>query len=148
MLQIIYASAATRPLSSEELQGILTTARRHNTTQGVTGLLVYHDGSFLQVLEGPANAVLPLVARIEGDPRHTRFRLLASREIETREFGQWSMGFAEAPPEVAGLDGFAAYGSDLDAMVPDGARARRVLQQFRDGAWRQSAAAPVVVTRR
>lgn len=148
MLQIIYASAATRKISSEELRDILIKARANNEALGVSGMLVYDDGSFIQVLEGPSEAVSALVERIKGDPRHTQFRLLSRRDIEAREFGEWSMGFADTSTETAGLDGFAVHGPELKLMISDGTRARQVFEQFYDGAWRQSAAYQEVVRRR
>ena len=70
MLQVIYASAATRLLNKDELRSLLTVARRNNTELGVSGMLLHDAGSFLQVLEGPPEAVTMLMARIESDPRH------------------------------------------------------------------------------
>lgn len=148
MLQIIYASAATRKMASEDLRDILAKARAFNAARGITGILVYDDGSFLQVLEGPSEAVASLVERIERDPRHTRFRLLSKRETEVREFGEWTMGFADVSVEAAGHEGFTGYGPDLQNLVMAGARARGILEQFCSGGWRQSDGLQEVIRRR
>lgn len=148
MLQVIYASAAKRAMSAAGLRDILVTARARNAAIGVTGMLVYDDGSFLQVLEGPDDAVTALVERIKADPRHDRFRLLSMKEIQAREFGEWSMGFADTSEEAAGLDGFVGYDASLPARVLEGALAKRVLRQFVDGAWHAGQAARAVITRR
>lgn len=148
MLQIIYASAATRTMSAADLRDILKTARARNAAVGVTGVLVYDDGSFLQVLEGPEMAVTALVERIKADPRHDHFRLLSRKDIQAREFGEWSMAFADAAEEAAGMDGFVDYDGSLPAQAREGALAMRVLRQFMEGAWHASQAARVVITRR
>ena len=148
MLQVIYASAAKRVMSAAGLRNILTTAGARNAAIGVTGMLVHDDGSFLQVLEGPDEAVTALVERIKADPRHDHFRLLSKKEIQAREFGEWSMGFADTADAAAGMDGFVDYDASLPARVLEGAVAKRVLRQFMDGAWRAKQAAQAVITRR
>ena len=57
MLRIFYISAATRFATARELDGILAVSRERNTADKITGLLLYHDGSFAQILEGPDEAV-------------------------------------------------------------------------------------------
>ncbi|MHB1206888.1 MAG: BLUF domain-containing protein, partial [Rhodospirillaceae bacterium] len=76
MLQLIYASAAVKPFTPEALKVLLAKARAKNSAAGITGMLLYHAGSFLQALEGPNDAVASLFKVIEKDPRHTTVRLL------------------------------------------------------------------------
>ena len=70
MYQLVYVSTATEPFSSEELTRLLETSRKNNTADGVTGMLLYHDGNFFQVLEGDRDAVIGVFRRVERDPRH------------------------------------------------------------------------------
>lgn len=138
MIQIIYASAATVPFSVADLKQLLTIARANNKSLGVSGMLVYHKGSFLQVLEGSDDAVLHLYAKIEEDKRHDNIQLLLRSTIEERSFGEWQMGFYDASGSMhdddAGFVDFFRKRSVFDDSDAD--RARAVLMQFREGAWR------------
>ncbi len=91
--QLIYASQAVHPMNEDELADLLIAARRHNAHAGLSGMLLYANGSFLQILEGEREALDSLYARIVGDSRHTRLRLLSRAPIDHRKFTQWSMGF-------------------------------------------------------
>lgn len=70
MLSITYFSTATTPLDADELSELLERTRSRNASVGLTGLLLYADGSFVQTLEGPDAVVEETFARISGDPRH------------------------------------------------------------------------------
>src|SRR5688572_26289250 len=93
LYQLIYVSAAARSLSDPEVAQLLRSSRRRNLARGLTGMLLFHEGSFIQVLEGPKQEVLRLYARIERDPRHLNPRVLQRGEIDQRSFHTWSMGF-------------------------------------------------------
>lgn len=96
MLQrLIYASHLARGADEPELapmlQHVLTASLRNNINHRVTGLLVAHDGWFLQVLEGPPEGVKAIYERIVQDDRHTNPVLLDRGPIEARAFGKWIM---------------------------------------------------------
>lgn len=103
MLQIMYISSAAN-IPPIDVAQILTVSRRNNERDAVTGFL-YADGRrFLQVLEGPEDAVESAFTRISGDVRHRAVVTLSRRAIEAREFGDWAM--AHRMP-----------GSDSDALL-------------------------------
>lgn len=85
-------SRATNPMGDDELLDILRVSRRNNARRGLTGLLLYRDQCFLQVLEGPEREIESSIKTIEADPRHYSFRTLC-REVGERQFGTWQMGF-------------------------------------------------------
>lgn len=93
MHELIYRSRATGPFDRAEIGRILATARRVNAENDVTGLLLYSDESFLQVLEGGEAAVRATFARIRVDPRHRDVTLLADGPAERRQHPDWTMGF-------------------------------------------------------
>jgi hypothetical protein len=134
MISIVYVSAARHAFSPAELEALLEKSRANNRRDGVSGVLVYRDGDFLQVLEGPEDAVRRTYARIARDPRHGGVIVLDESEITQRNFGDWSMGFrrvgvAERP------DGFVDFfdrRADLAAVVNPGAEVFRYLQSFRE----------------
>jgi hypothetical protein len=88
----MYASRAVPALDQEELVTILRQSKANNPSTGVTGVLCYSGGIFLQVLEGGRSAVNKLYNRIGADPRHTDVELLLYEEIGERRFASWSMG--------------------------------------------------------
>lgn len=91
LLQVVYTSAATHPFTDEELEVILKNSRERNAEAALTGILLYHDGNILQVLEGPSGKVKETMQRILDDNRHGGVLILLRKEIEAREFGDWSM---------------------------------------------------------
>ncbi|SHJ85749.1 Sensors of blue-light using FAD [Hymenobacter daecheongensis DSM 21074] len=92
--KIIYRSAAVRPFSPEQLRELLHAARRYNHAARISGLLLYAEGHFLQVLEGEPAAVQALYQRILADPRHTHVTTTFDGPVPQRAFPDWSMGFA------------------------------------------------------
>jgi len=140
LIQLIYASAATKLFTPAELRELLRLARIKNQRLDITGMLLYHQGSFLQVLEGPVSAVNLLLTTIEQDRRHDKVMLLLRREIEARNFADWKMGFVDVAAQSQSLPGFRDYfksnSSFLD-LLGDPKAVERVLEGFHDGRWRQ-----------
>ena len=92
LVRLMYASRAVPALDQEELVTILRQSKANNPGTGVTGVLCFSGGIFLQVLEGGRSAVNQLYNRIGSDPRHTDVELLLYEEIGERRFASWSMG--------------------------------------------------------
>ncbi|MBK9447358.1 MAG: BLUF domain-containing protein [Betaproteobacteria bacterium] len=91
VLTIVYVSAATHPMSEEGLAALLKQARENNASHGVTGVLLYHDGNFMQLLQGPADDVRNIYAAIESDPRHHMVTPIVDETGLPREFADWAM---------------------------------------------------------
>lgn len=96
--QLIYMSDLVGRRESE-LASILESANRHNQRNGITGMLLYSEGNFLQVLEGEPDAVDATYQRICLDPRHRNIMLLQEEPVNQRDFAQWSMGYKRLSPE-------------------------------------------------
>lgn len=94
MKRIVYLSEATRPFGDRELTELLNKARSKNHAAGLSGLLVFHDNLFFQILEGPAHAVDLCFERIRMDQRHCNLRVLEAGAVRSRAFPQWRMGFS------------------------------------------------------
>lgn len=92
LVRLMYASRAVPALDQEELHAILRKSKADNPAEGITGVLCFSGGIFLQVLEGGRTAVNRLYNRIVTDPRHTDVELLLYQEIGERRFAGWSMG--------------------------------------------------------
>ncbi len=108
MHQLVYVSSAGADLSEEDLQDLLCRCRETNKILGVTGMLVFLDGCFLQVLEGRSERVHELYAKIEADPRHFGAKVLIESEIAKPAFPAWSMGFRKARRGDLYMAGFCA----------------------------------------
>ncbi len=96
--QLIYVSDLVGD-DEGQLAPILESAVRHNTEDGITGMLLYSGGNFLQVLEGPKDAVDATYERICQDPRHRNTTLLLEQDVPERQFGSWSMGYRQLSAE-------------------------------------------------
>jgi hypothetical protein len=88
---IVYISKAARPVSHDDLNHLLEHARRRNVQEGITGVLLYADGSFLQYLEGPADGLLRVYATIKAHPLHFGLIDLVREPVREREFAEWAM---------------------------------------------------------
>ena len=90
LMQLIYAS---RPFGFDDLAltGILTSARRHNERDGITGALICREDLFLQMLEGQRDVVTSAFARILRDDRHTDVVSLWQGDADARLFPEWAM---------------------------------------------------------
>jgi hypothetical protein len=91
LVRLLYASRAV-DTSPEAIESILSQARQHNPISGITGILCYGGGIFLQAIEGGRMQVSELFGHIQRDARHKDVALLHFEEISERRFGGWSMG--------------------------------------------------------
>jgi hypothetical protein len=92
LVRLMYASRAAAAIDQDELVAILRKSKANNPAHGVTGVLCFSEGIFLQVLEGGRSAVNALYNHIASDPRHSQVELLCYEEIGERSFAGWSMG--------------------------------------------------------
>jgi hypothetical protein len=92
LVRLLYVSRLADPSKPEVIDGILADSRKHNPAQGITGILCYGAGIFLQAIEGGRNEVSQLYNHISKDARHKDVVLLHFEEITERRFGGWTMG--------------------------------------------------------
>lgn len=138
LAHLVYASAETTTLVREELVGILEHSRVANRARDITGILLYAEGSFFQVLEGDADAVDETFARIAHDPRHADIVIIVREPIHHRSFPDWSMGFAsltaEEVTEIVGASDAVRRATTFADVTPG--RARKLIEAFARGRWR------------
>jgi Sensors of blue-light using FAD len=114
MYQIVYVSTANQDFSAADLKKLLVRARMRNKEAAVTGMLVFHDGTFLQALEGEQGAVLDIFGRIEKDPRHRDLAVLhRGAGPAARVFGDWSMGYSDFTGAAGILKGFVGLNEPM-----------------------------------
>ena len=109
--QLMYYSTACQEQSDAQLRNILEVSRQSNRERDVTGLLLYGDGVFFQVLEGAEADVRALYAKIEADDRHHSLLEAVEREVPQRSFGEWAMGYTSLNGEIrAGVNSLMEAG--------------------------------------
>ena len=91
LVRLLYASRAVDPQPTV-IDAIMSQSRQFNPSSGITGILVYGGGIFLQAIEGGREAVSDLYGHIQKDARHKNVVLLHYEEISERHFGGWTMG--------------------------------------------------------
>jgi uncharacterized protein YaaQ len=120
MHHIIYLSCAVTPFTSTQLLHLLELARRRNTELAITGVLLYGNERFMQVLEGEEDAVRTLYEIIKQDTRHQYIIAYADKPIAKRAFAEWSMAFQPSGPqqsvEMAGYLGSSDVAIDTSAL--------------------------------
>jgi len=99
MHNLIYISAASHLLTNEELVDILTVSRLNNSRLGITGLMLYHEGAILQILEGEETVLKTLYRKICTDSRHKGLIKMLDIPVNERSFEDWSMGFKQISKE-------------------------------------------------
>jgi len=90
---IAYVSRQSHIMSEEDISALLSKCRTNNTQNGITGMLIYFDGTFVQFLEGPEENLNQLFAKISKDKRHQDVILLLDGQTEKREFADWTMAY-------------------------------------------------------
>ncbi len=92
LVRCLYASRATMPPGDAVLEAILKQSRKNNAKNGITGMLCFSNGVFVQVIEGGRSEVSRLMSAIIRDERNIDVEILLFEEITERRFGNWNMG--------------------------------------------------------
>ena len=141
LVHCIYCSASTcGELEPDQLSELLRKCRSRNAERGVTGMLLYDQGSFFQVLEGERRTVERLFEKIAEDPRHNRVKKVIIEPIAERAFGDWSMGFSHVTAQelaaMPGLNDFFGQANSYEEV--DACKAKSLLAEFKEGKWHAS----------
>ena len=131
---LVYVSLATEDMSDETLKKILNKARTKNEGLDITGMLLYRDGFFMQVLEGEKDMIENLFERISLDARHRDLIVINRKPIKQRSFPDWKMGFNEIDDEsIASIEGFSDFlkKPTPEFFVQRASEAEALLDQFK-----------------
>ena len=99
LVELLYCSVLVAPqITDIALDRILTSARRRNLEEGITGMLLYYRGNFVQIIEGRKKSVEKVYEKFIGpDLSHTALNKVYQNTIAYRSFSEWSMGFIGTP---------------------------------------------------
>lgn len=135
MYHIIYVSTASHLMDQAELTVLLAGARAFNQSHEITGVLLYKDGSFVQILEGEKECLKSLYKRICNDPRHHGVITISEGDTTQREFSEWAMGFREITgSNLSLIPGFTAYINSPyqdDPFLTQSERYKGLLEMFK-----------------
>ncbi len=133
VIQLVYTSTARREISPAVVDDILAISRRNNTLHGITGMLLYTQGAFMQVLEGTAERVEATLAKIMSDPRHSRIEVLLKDAVPKRDFSNWAMAYRLLDQSTPGTssDFLSPCLSHDEPGIPEGP-AKQLMRRFRD----------------
>ena len=135
IFQLVYQSTAARHLSAEDLLQILEKSRANNDRLQITGMLLYHGGQFLQMLEGEESVVRERYDIIARDERHKWVAIVMTGPNAARDFPDWTMGFRDLGPQQAPAEGWTDFlqSNELPVTVASAASyVRNIFLAFRD----------------
>ena len=130
--ELVYQSRANSEMSKGELEDLLRVARSNNQAADLTGLLLYHEGDFLQVLEGPADKIDEVFGVIRNDPRHHRVNVIVDRTVSARSFADWEMAFYEITDPLESVEGVSKFLSGADLPANSSRYVQMLFEAFRD----------------
>ena len=121
---LAYESQASVPVTTPDLLELLAHSRENNARVGVTGILLYRRGTFLQVLEGPRERVDALYAVIARDERHHAVSTVLAEDRRERRFPDWTMAFADVDGaldtgDLGDVDGFNDVLTSVQGQEPE-----------------------------
>ena len=135
LFHLAYVSSEKQAFSQADLIELLHEARAINETRDVTGLLLYKEDAFFQILEGSEEAVMTTFRSIEADDRHHQIEVLMREPCSEREYPDWRMGFANLNGvDLSLLQGYSDFLNKTDsprAFLTEISRSERLAMLFR-----------------
>ncbi|MBQ0736432.1 BLUF domain-containing protein [Aquimarina celericrescens] len=90
---ISYVSTVNPDLSNTDIAKLMDHVNVHNNTIGLTGILIYSEGNFFQVLEGEEEIVKRMFERIKKDSRHYNIIKMLDKEMNDHSFSEYHSSF-------------------------------------------------------
>jgi hypothetical protein len=139
MIQTAYVSRAAETMTQEALLSLLQQCLANNESSGVTGMLLYGNDTFLQVLEGEEAVLDAVIDKIRKDPRHSKIHFLYRKPLEQRQYADWSMGFkrisAQGLQAIGGLSEFREKDFNFDYLIEHETVVETLVERFREPHW-------------
>ena len=107
---LVYTSVSSQKMSDDDLKKILEKSREKNRKSNVTGMLLYLDPYFIQVLEGEEETIDSIFNTINQDSRHQKVSIIYKQPLDKRYFSNWFMGFNKLHhKDLDNLEGFSDF---------------------------------------
>jgi len=136
-VQLIYISRSMLVFDRQSLQELLRKSRIRNSEAGITGILLFNNGDFFQILEGPQTRVDTLYDIIRMDDRHKEIRLVSRKEDVEPIFAEWRMGFVDlGSSSLPGFSEALQNPKSLFTLTSD-VEITQLLNDFKSGQFRK-----------
>lgn len=130
---ISYVSTVSSNLNETDIQAILHYSREWNIAHEITGILLYSEGNFFQVLEGDKKLVEDLFKRIENDPRHYDLIRIFQKKIQQEKFTGYKTNFISLDSRFSQNE-LSTYFEQIENLNPAiQTPVRYILQKFSEG---------------
>ncbi len=129
---MVYISSTAKTFEQSEIDVILKSSVKNNLASGITGVLIYGDGGFIQVLEGKGHALDSTYKRILCDPRHSGIMVLYREKVSQRSFPDWGMACHKLVASNSNADLIKLSSSNISKLGITEARAEvaQLLKSF------------------
>lgn len=134
--QLVYVSNRKPNCTTEEIEKILASCKKNNPALNITGVLLYSDTKFIQLVEGDAKVITTLYDKIKLDARHSNPMMLSYGPIKEKSFPSWHMGSKKmASNDVdfktdISTEDRAIFNNLLNGVEADGQRILNILKKF------------------
>ena len=127
--QLTYKSEPFPWINIVDINEILQVAREFNSSEGLTGCLIYSKNLFVQILEGNKETIEELYGRIKIDKRHYNVQLLLTEKVEKRIFSDWAMAYLN-PKEMTAGEAANKARIDLERLAGNSPESELNLESF------------------
>ncbi len=90
---ICYVSSENDRMEENHIEILFSQTQRNNTANDISGILLYSQGNFFQVIEGDAITIKELFKKIENDDRHRNLFRVFNREIKQDQYDGYCCDF-------------------------------------------------------
>jgi hypothetical protein len=139
LVSAVYISSACGDMTDQQLADLLEISRENNKKRGITGMLLYRGGDFMQVIEGPAANIEHLLKALAADKRHRGMLILKKGVIPERQFGDWQMAFRDLngvdAKNMEGYSPFMESGFQASEFKDKPNLSYKLLLQFKERLW-------------
>jgi len=110
MIRLVYTSSSVKDWHPKQLLGLLKQCRKNNSAKDITGILLYSNQTFFQVLEGEEDTVEEMFELIKKDKRHKNVTIIEKKDINNREFPYWNMGYQKIDKhDLENIEGYESF---------------------------------------
>lgn len=125
---ISYVSSANPNLSKEDVADFFKQVNEFNNSHDITGVLLYAETNFFQLIEGDENEIKSLFSRIENDSRHSNIIKFVDKSIEGPAFDGYISRFVTDASKLNDCN-LETYIRHVEVLEPSSQKSvERVLQ--------------------
>lgn len=134
--QLVYVSNRKPNCTEEEIEKILASCKKNNPPLNITGVLLYSDKKFIQLVEGESKVIMDLYDKIKKDERHTLPMMISLSPIKEKSFPSWHMGSKKLPESKVDFktdittEDKSIFDSILSGKEENGERVLTMLKKF------------------